>query len=134
MKRVEAVEYAAVNKVRFNTPVGSITFEDLYQLPMTKDRGLSLDSVSQEVLSDKSNSPKASLVSKPSKIDIETEVKIMLLEMAIEYRSKETDKAIVEAKNKARVAKIKELLLLKDNKADSKLSREALEKELASLQ
>lgn len=131
MNAMNAFEYAAKHKMRFQTPMGGITVEDCFGLPLTSVRGISLESVSATVLEE--NSPRKSLVSASTTDTTLVDMKIEVLTAIIDSKKAEA-KAKLDAKAKAdRIVKIKEALAEKDLQAIASASKESLESELKAL-
>ena len=135
MKKLDIYVYAAVNKVRFASPRGLLTVEQLYELPLTATRGaISLDEVSAIVLDEQAATPRKSLVKKAPEKDELNEVKVAILEDVIEYVRAENARKVKAKEASKRIAQIKEALIAKDAKAITKASEKDLKKELKALQ
>jgi len=125
--------YAAQNKLRFASPRGDLTAEDLFDLPLTSARGISLDSISTTVLEEQAATPRKSLVVKETTTNVAADVKVAIIEHIVAYKQElAVAKEGLKAKQ-ARIAKIEEALLAKDDKALTKASKKDLEAELAAL-
>ena len=134
MKLENCLTYALQNKLRFETPRGQITTEQLFDLPLTSNNGISLDSVSETVLNEQAKAPRKSLVvATNSANNIIANIKIAILEVAITTRQAKLDAKALAQHNITRIAKLKEALLVKDEKALGKLSRKEMQAELATL-
>jgi len=136
MKPSEIFLYAAKHKLRFTSPTGGsgLTTEHLFDLPLESARGLSLDSVSEIAMREAAATPRLSLVVQPTAVDKTSEVKIAILEEVIRIKREANAAKVERAANQARIVKIKEALLAKDDKAIGKSSRKELEAELEKLQ
>lgn len=91
---------ALLNRVRFSTNVGLLTLEEVMDLPLTSESGLSVDSLAVDLVNKLKNENKeiVSLVNE-DKEDIERyvdELKLEVLKDIIEYK-----KALIEEKRKA---------------------------------
>jgi len=125
--------YSTQNKLRFASPRGDLTAEDLFDLPLTSARGISLDSISTTVLEEKAATPRKSLVVKETTTNIDADVKIAIIEYIVAYKQElASAKEGLKAKQ-ARILKVEEALLAKDEKALTKASKKELEAELAEL-
>jgi len=58
----ETYKKASKNKVRFITTIGSLTVEDLWDIPLTSARGVSLDNIAKELNKAVKNSEEESFV------------------------------------------------------------------------
>jgi len=125
--------YSAQHKLRFASPRGELTDEDLFDLPLTSTRGISLDSISTTVLEEQAAAPRKSLVIKETTTNVAADVKVAIIEYVVAYKQElASAKEGLKAKQ-ARIAKVEEALLAKDEKALTKASRKELEAELAEL-
>lgn len=91
---------ALLNRVRFSTNVGLLTLEEVMDLPLTSNSGLSVDSLAVDLVNKLKNENKeiVSLVNE-DKEDIERyvdELKLEVLKDIIEYK-----KTLIEEKRKA---------------------------------
>ena len=121
----------AQSKVRFNSPRGPLTVEDLFDLPLTGP--FSLDSISTIVLAEQDAQPRKSLVTTtkaPNKI---ADAKVEVLTAIIEFKQTQLEAKEKLALNKQRKAKLMDQLANIEKGDIEKMSKEDVLKELASL-
>lgn len=124
-------ELATRQKLRFASPKGLLTTEDLWDLPMTGNT--SLDTVSKLANRDVKVSAEESFVVDATPVNDIAVLKLDVLKHIIAVRKAE-QAARMEAQEKAdRRRKLLDLLAEKDNEKDAAMSREEILKELESL-
>jgi len=126
-------EKASRLKLRFETTKGPLTAEDLWDLPLTSDKTLSLDKVAQSLDAQLKQSANVSFVVKTTKVNDELQLKFDIAKHIIDVRLAE---AAVAADAKSRKEKKDRILAVIAKKQDEKLegaSLEELQKELESL-
>lgn len=110
-------ELAARKKFRFQTPVGDLTVEDLYDLPLISLRGnnLDLDKVARAVNEELKGVTTESFVqTRPDPRGAELEAKLEIVKTVIAYKQDEAERA------RARKAKADQRQLLNDAIAAAK--------------
>ena len=129
-------KFAAQNRLRFSSPRGQLTVEDLFQLPLKSKTGLDLDTVAKNINSQLRQASEESFVE-----DSSADPQRKLLDTALEIV-----KDVIKTKqdeNKAHMAKLKkaeqrrkilDAIGAKSDEAISKASLEDLEKQLAALE
>jgi hypothetical protein len=132
-------EQASRLKLRFSTPVGLISVEDLWDLPLTSKVGRAhtiighnLDDLARD-LSKRVAETEESFVEKPASKDIETNLRFEIVKRVIEVRLEERDKAKAALAKKAKKQKILEILASKEDNAMQDMSEEDLKKMLEEL-
>ena len=120
-------------KIRFMSPRGPLSVEDLWDLPLTSTTGLSLDIISTTVLTEQDNVPRKSLVVKTSKEDKIVNAKIEVLKYIIQTKQEELEAKELAKTNSVKRQQILEALSeLETGELKSK-SKEELLKELEKL-
>lgn len=123
--------YATRNKFRFESPRGSLTVEDLWDLPM---RGsLSLDAVAKKVNSSIQRQKEESFVDDTPVIDFATNIKLEVVKAIISVRKEEIEQKAAEHARMERRRKLLNLLDQKNSESDAQMSRDEILKELESL-
>lgn len=125
-------EKASRMALRFESPRGLLTLEDLWTLPLQSKNGLSLDALAMAQHRLVKDSEELSFV-KPSVTNNAAELKLEILKHIIEVRMAENSAKTEAAEKRARKEKILELLAAKKDEALAQKSEEELLKELESL-
>ena len=120
-------------KLRFNTSKGQITTEDLWDLPLTSPRGVSLDAVAKVVYTQLEQTPVKSFVTKTTRTNSELSLKFDIVKHIIDVKLAERDAKELEATNKARKNLILETIQEKKISELKDKSVEELQKELEEL-
>ena len=123
---------AAQKKLRFNSNRGALTVEQLFDLPLTANNGLSLDDVSREVLAQQP-AKVASLVTTANKADEDYDLRILILKDVIAHHTERARLNVEQAQQQARIEAVREELNLRKGQAIKELNTEQLEQELAAL-
>lgn len=84
-------------KLRFETPRGLISIEDVWDLPFTSKTGVSLDDVAKTINQKLNQAKEESFVAKKTTVADELELKFELIKTVIEARLEEAE----QKKNKA---------------------------------
>lgn len=128
-------ETATRKKVRFDTSKGSLTVEQLWDLPLTSAKGLSLDGVGRQIVAELSALDQGSLVeTAPSAEKAELTLRLGLIKRVIEVKQAEN------AANRERIAKAAErdkvlaALAARENADLANQSADDLRKKLAELE
>ena len=126
MSEINIFQYAAKNKLRFPYR-GSITVEDLYELPVE-----ALDSIYKTLKREEKNTNEESLLetSKPNK---ELEVKIEIIKTIVEEKQAAANKAKKAAATRAKKQRIMEAIAKKDEEAMDSATKEELQAMLEEL-
>ena len=118
-------ERASRLKIRFDTPKGLLTAEDLWDLPLTSNVGkANLDDVARALHRQIKDSSTESFVVKPAKADEAAEVGFEVVKHVIEIRLAESEEKRVLAENREKKQRILELI---DRKKDEALSTKSVE-------
>ena len=126
MSEINIFQYAAKNKLRFPYR-GSITVEDLYELPVE-----ALDSIYKTLKREEKDTKEESLLetSKPNK---ELEVKIEIIKTIVEEKQAAANKAKKAAATRAKKQRIMEAIAKKDEEAMDSATKEELQAMLEEL-
>ena len=126
-------EQASRLKLRFDTSLGKLTIEDLWDLPLSSRKGASLDNVAISLSNKVKDEVETSFVKKRDKANARLELKFNLVKHIIEVRLAEIDKAEQSAVAKTKRDAIDTILLEKEADALKGMSVEDLEKLKAEL-
>lgn len=127
---MDKFEYAFKNKLRYNTPVGFITTEDLYDLPLDSAKKVSLNSVAKSVNNEIKASEEESFVTTATTKNTEAQIKLDIIKHIIKDRLEENKAKQDAAANKARRELIASIIEEKQNSALKELTLEELQAEL----
>jgi hypothetical protein len=122
-------EKASRLALRFSSPQGSLTTEDLWDLPLTSANKASLDNIAKALNRQIKDATTESFVVKTSKADEELQLKFDIVKHIIEVKLAEREAEKTAATRRAQKEK---LLELKAKKQDEKLSS-ATEEELDAM-
>jgi hypothetical protein len=126
-------EQASRLKLRFGTSKGSLTVEDLWDLPLTSKNGISLDGIAIALYRAVNESQEISFVSAGSSTNKELELKFAIIKHIIETRKQENVDRLDRAERAEKKAQIKNILLRKRNASLEEKSEEELLGLLAGL-
>lgn len=125
-------EKATRDKIRFNTPKGLVTVEDLWDLPLTSETKVSLNSIGKALIRQIKDSGEEDLVDETpentkltSKLDI---IKYIIKTRKEENAAKTNEKVIATQREK-----LQTIIASKKDAEMGEKSIEDLEKELAEL-
>lgn len=134
MSSVNIFELAARDAYRFETTKGLLTVEDLYKLPLTSKRDLSLDSIAVDLDQQKQSSRRVSFVeSVPTAKQREVDIKFEIVMYIIEYRKQENARKANQAALLERRRKLEQILGNKQDSALEAMTPEEIQAELARL-
>lgn len=127
-------EQATRQKVRFDTPKGQLTIEDLWDLPLTSTSGrANLDEIARQLFRKVKETEEVSFVTPaPSKDKSLTQMKFDLVKRVIEVRLAERDAAAEAEKNRQRKQLVASIIEQKENAALQETSLEELRKMMES--
>ena len=123
-------EYAIKNKVRYDTKVGLIKTEDLYTLPLTSEKMVSLNSVAKGVNSELKASEEESFVTVATKSNTLARIKLEIVKHIIAERLEETEIKKAAATDEVRKQLITAIIADKQNDSLKEMSLEELRAEL----
>ena len=118
-------EQASRRKLRFNTPKGVITVEDLWDLSLTSTTGkANLDDIARNLHRQLKNGDDVSFVHKERKSDETVQLKFDIVKYVIDVKLAEADEA---SKARVNAEKKQQLLALIANKENQQLADMPLE-------
>jgi hypothetical protein len=127
-------EQASRLKLRFDTAVGVISVEDLWDLPLTSNSGrANLDELAQELSRSVKNQATESFVEKPPKVSSELQLQFDVVKHIIDVKLEEREAKKTLAERKEKKEKILAAIARKQDEKLTSASMEELETELASL-
>ncbi|NIQ06903.1 MAG: hypothetical protein GWO20_14595 [Candidatus Korarchaeota archaeon] len=121
-------EKATKMKLRFDTKVGKISTEDLWDLPLISQRGVSLDSIAKAVNAEVKASEEESFVERASNANTLAVFKLEIVKRVIAVKQEEAETKLNAAKERERKARIRELIATKEDESLAELSVEDLKK------
>ncbi len=123
---------ATRNKFRFASSVGSLTVEQLWDLPLTSTRGASLDNVGRLLLAELRGLSEESLVAVNTPAKDQVQARIDIVKHIISVKQAEETAAREESTRRAQKAKLLEALSRKQDAALETMTveqiREALDR------
>jgi hypothetical protein len=126
-------EQASRIKLRFDTPAGVLSTEDLWDLPLTSKAGHpNLDDLAR-ALSKRVAENEESFVEKPAPKDVKTNLGFEVIKHVIKIRLEERDEAKAALQKREKKAKILEILASKEDSTMQEMSEEDLRKMLEDL-
>lgn len=132
MSELNIFEYAAKNKLRFNTDRGLLATEDLWDLKLTNRSGISLDAIAIALDEELSKTEK-SFVKKVTPQNKELQIKLDIVKHVIAQKQEEVEaKAAAEARASQRRI-LQEAIAKKKLEAIDNADLATLEAELAKL-
>ena len=126
-------EKAVKDKLRFTSQAGTLTVEDVWDLPLENKRGASLDSLAKSLNRAIKETEEESFVVKKTKANDVLELKFEIVKHIIEVKLANADRAEKAAATKARKEVLLAALASKNEDALKSASKEDIEKELAEL-
>lgn len=129
-------EKAARKKLRFNTSVGQISTEDLWDLPLTsKSNRPNLDDIAKALHKQVSESTEVSFVNPGAKDSVDSDIRLRfdVVKRIIDVRLEEALASEKAAADRSKVQQIMGLITQKQNEALSGASIEELQQMLASI-
>lgn len=125
-------ETAARKKLRFDSPKGLLSVEDLWDLPLTSKSG-SLDTIACQLFKQLKSDDSVSFVTAAKKSDATVQLKFDVVKHVIDVRVAERDAAVVAAQKADKKQIILNILAQKEGEALSQASPEELRKMLEAL-
>lgn len=125
--------HAVRRKVRFDTPRGCLSAEDVWDLPLTSPRGVSLDSLARTLYRELQETKEASFVDDPPPANTLAQLRFDLVKYVIDVKKAERQTALAEAEKAERKARLLEVLARKQDAVLEGHSIEELETMIASL-
>lgn len=110
-------ERASKLKLRFQTVKGSLTAEDLWDLPLLSRTGASLDNLAKSLNKAVKDSGDESFVLKKNEVNNILELKFEIVKRVIEVRLEEAEVRDKAAENKAKKERIMNFIAAKEDEA-----------------
>lgn len=126
-------EKASRSKIRFDSPKGLLSVEDLWDLPLTSNSGkANLDDIAKDIAR-KVNADEVSFVNKEHKTNDEIQLKFDVIKHIIDIRLIEQEAAKKVRENTERKQQILAIIAQKENEKLSNSSIEELRQMVAGL-
>lgn len=126
-------ERASRAKLRFDTPRGYLTVEDLWDLPLTARSGVSLDDIAKHLNREVKASAEESFVVKANKTNATLQLCFDAVKHVIEVKLAEAEEARASADKAERKQKLLGLIAQKQDEKLSSSSEEELKEMVAAL-
>jgi hypothetical protein len=127
-------EHASRNKLRFASPKGDLSVEDLWDLPLTSTTGkANLDDIARDLYHQIDSKARFSFVNKVDETIREANIKFEIVKTIIETRLKENADKLEAATRREKKAQIMALIAQKQTEALSSASIEDLTKMMEAL-
>ena len=121
-------EKATRMAIRFNTTAGQLTTEDLWSLPLTSTKGVSLNGIAMALYKQiKDSADIISFVDNIVNVNDEPQMKFDIVKRVIEVRKAEAEDKAKAAAAKAQKEKIRELIAAKRDQSLQEKTLEELE-------
>jgi len=121
-------EKASRLKLRFDTSMGQLDVEDLWDLPLTSTNRANLDDIARGLSKQVKEAETESFVVKPAKANEATLIKFDIVKHIIEIRLAENEAAATARANKERKQQILAIIASKQNEQLAASSIEDLQK------
>ena len=126
-------EKATRLKLRFNTPVGNVSIEDLWDMPLTAPNGVDLDNMAKGLSKAVAESKDESFVVKKSATNTVLGLKFDIVKYVIKVKLEEIEASEKRAETKAKKEKILEIIADKEDTSLRNKSAASLKKMLEDL-
>lgn len=127
-------ELATRNKLRFTSPQGQISVEDLWDLPLTSTTGrANLDEIAIGLYTELSNNKNISFVSEATKNDTILQTKFEIVKHIIGVRKMENEAASLARTNREKKQQLLALIAQKENEQLAGTSLDELRKMAESM-
>ena len=121
---VSIFERAVRSRLRIETAVGNLSVEDVWDLPLTSARNISLDDVARQLHRQLKDAETESFVVKTSSADVRQQLAFDIVKHVIDVKLAEAEVAKTRAENREKKQK---LLSLISEKQDASLSEKSVE-------
>ncbi|MCK5610619.1 hypothetical protein KAR91_52590 [Candidatus Pacearchaeota archaeon] len=121
-------EKASRLKIRFRTDKGDLTVEDLWDLPLTSTRGISLDDIAMDLNKAVKDSEEESFVLKKNEANDTLDLMFGIVKHIIKIKIDENDARIKASENKAKKEHLLSVIADKESDALKGKSIEELKK------
>ncbi len=126
-------EQATRDKIRFESPKGLLTTEDLWDLPLTSLRGANLNDIAKGLNRELKNTADEDFVNKAVKTDTILKLKFDVVKYIIDVRLAENATAKQAAEHREKKARLLELIARKQDENLAAKSVEELQAMVESL-
>lgn len=126
-------EYATRNKIRFSTERGNLTVEDLWDLPLTSTRGLSLDQIGRDLRKVIREHEEESLVEVYNPIEHEMTIMFNIVKHIIDTKQQENINRKNKAEKDLKIKKLEEILARKTEDSLNELSIDDIQAEIEKI-
>lgn len=126
-------EKAARLKVRFDSPKGQLSVEDLWDLPLTSARNANLDDIARGLYLQLKSDADVSFVNEAQKSDPTIQFKFDLVKHVIDVRLAENAAAAAASANREKKQQLLAILAQKENEALAGQSIDELRAAIAAL-
>ena len=124
---------ATRTKLRFTSPCGLLSIEDVWDLPLTSKRGASLDALARTLYRELQETKEISFVDDPPPENTLAQLRFDLVKYVIDVKKAERQEALAAAEKAERKAKLLEALARKQDAALEGHSIEELQEMIAAL-
>ena len=126
-------EQATRKRIRFNTGIGILSVEDVWQLPLTNAKGTNLDSLAVQLQEELAAKSKTSFVNKAETKDEEAQLRFDIVVHIINVKLAERDEAAKITERREQRQRIMALIEQRENEAFNQKSLDELRAELDKL-
>lgn len=133
MSNINIFEQASRKRIRFNTGVGMLSVEDIWQLPLTHAKNTNLDSLAMKLQEELSAATKTSFVRKAETKDEDAQLRFDIVLHIISVKLAERDEAEKAQARSQQRQRIMELIEQRENEAFNQKSLDELRAELDKL-
>ena len=119
-------------KLRFETVRGSVTIEDVWDMPLTSKNGFNLDELAKDLDKKLETQEKSFVTTKKSSDEI-TELKFEAVKYIIKIKLEEKEARSLASKKKKEKEELLELLADIENQEKKKMTKEEILKKLEEL-
>lgn len=134
MSELNLFEQATRQRLRFSSPKGELTVEQLWDLPLTSTKGVSLDELAIAANRQLREQAEDSFVeSKSNPLKAQLQLQLDLLKHIISVRQAENEERRQASENAAKAARLREILAERGVKQLENLSDEEIRKQLEEL-
>lgn len=128
-------EQATRNKIRFDSPRGQLSVEDMWGLPLTAKSGMSLNDIGMTVQKKLREVDGGSLVESARVTDTNhLGLQLDIIKHIIDVRQNEAKAATIAKEKADRAARLRQILAEKQDDAMTNLSEEEIRAQLAALE
>jgi len=123
---------ASRENLKYKTVRGSITTDQLWELPLTSSDGMDLDTIAKDIYSNIKDE-EISFVSQREKIQVADELRLDVIKDIIEYKQEKANRALQNQLARERKSKLLDAIAAKEDKALDRMSADKLRKEVEAI-